>query len=134
MMPPVLTATPEAGAGHLAGPRPAPELRGQLDHLGQPGRPEGMPAADQAATRVDHEPGGVHAGGAGLGGRAGLAGREEAQRLEGVELLGGRGVVQLHQVGVVGPEPEGLPGRTRRPGSAGRGSRAVRFPSGPPNR
>ena len=37
-------------------------------------------------------------------------GREEAQRLQGVELLGGRGVVQLDEVGVVGPEPEGLPG------------------------
>ena len=134
MIPPVFTATPGAGPVDLAGAGPAAELRGQLDHLGQPGGAERVAAADQAAAGVHDEPGGVDAGGARLGGRPGLPGGEEAERLEGVELLGRGGVVQLDEVDVAGPEAEGLPGRLGRLASAGRGSRASRFPSGPPSR
>ena len=68
---------PDACPGDLAGARPAAELRGQLDHLGQPRGPQGMPAADQAAAGVDDQPGRVDAGGAGLGGRTGLPGAKK---------------------------------------------------------
>ena len=123
-----------AGPVDLAGAGAAAELGGQLDHLGQPGGAQRVAPPDQAAARVDDEAGRVDTGGAGLGGRPGLARREEAERLEGVELLGRRGVVQLDQVDLVGPERRRPPRPPRRPGSAGRGSRASRFPSGPPTR
>ena len=63
----------------LPGARPAPELRGQLDHLRQAGGPERVATTDEAAAGVHHETGGVDAGGARLGGGSRLTGGEEAE-------------------------------------------------------
>ena len=100
----------QACAGDLAITRPTTKLRGQLDHLGQAGGAERVPAPDEATARVHDETGGVDAGGARLGRRPGLARTEETERLEGVELLGGRGVVQLDHIGIARAEPERFPG------------------------
>ena len=61
MMPPVFTASPSR-APRPGALRPAAELGGQLDHLGQPGGPQRVPAPDQAAAGVDDEPGRVDPG------------------------------------------------------------------------
>ena len=47
----------QACPGDLAVTGPAPELRGQLDHLRQAGGPERMAAADEAAARIDDQTG-----------------------------------------------------------------------------
>ena len=124
----------QAGPADLACPGTSTDLRGELDHLGQPGGPERMPPSDQSATRVHHETGAVHPGEAGFGGRAGLSRPEEPERLEGEDLLGCGGIVQLDQIEVVGTEAPGFPCGLGGLGRGDRGSRAVHFRSGPPNR
>jgi hypothetical protein len=101
----------QSGLLDLALAAAAPELVGQLDDLGQTGGTEGMAAPEQATAGVDHEARGVDRGHPGLCRRSGFAVAEEAERLEGIDLLCRRGVVQFDHVGVVGPEAEGLPGR-----------------------
>ena len=46
-----------AGPRHLASPRPAAELRGQLDHLRESRGSEGVAPTDEAAAGVHDEPG-----------------------------------------------------------------------------
>ena len=114
MMPPVLTATPSRAPCTWRAAGPAPQLGDQLGDLGEPGGAQRVAPGHQAAARV-------HArrrrrrrsvSPATVAGPA-APGREEAERLEGVELLGAGGVVQLDHVDVGRAEAEVLPGRRR---------------------
>ena len=52
----------QPGPVHLAGAGPAPELGDQLDDLGDAGRAQRVAPADQAAARVDGQPGAADGG------------------------------------------------------------------------
>ena len=109
MMPPELTARPNRARPTW---RPTARPRNWLANSttwASPVAPRGCPGPP-GRRGVDHQSGCVDAGVARFGGRAGLPDREEPERLEGVDLLGRRGVVQLDQVDVGGAHAGGFPG------------------------
>ena len=83
-----------------------------------PVAPSGCPRPTSPPLELTTSPGAVHPGVPGLGGRSRLARPEEPERFEGVELLGCRGVVQLDQVEVVGPDSPCFPRRVGGLGEA----------------
>ena len=130
IMPPVLAATANRAPSTWRRTGLAPQLGDELDHLGDAGGTQRVAPADQPTARVDGHPAAADGGVAGDGGRPGVARLVEPERLEGVELLGAGGVVQLDDVDVgrVDARPRPRPRRPSRPGA--RGSRCRRCPTG----
>src|SRR5690349_1613616 len=85
----------------LAAGRLLTQVLDELEHLADTGRADRVPARDQPATRVHRRAAASDRRVARQRGRTGPTRVVEAQRLEGVELLGAGGVVQLDQVDVV---------------------------------
>src|SRR6266550_4069573 len=109
----VVVAEGDGGAGNLTGASLVAKLSEDLRGLGDAGGAERVPAADEAASRIDHDVATVIAA-SGRHERSGLALLAEAQLLVGDQLGDGEAVVDLGDVDIAGPDPGHPVGRFSR--------------------
>ncbi len=110
IMPPVLAAMASRAPSTWRRPARCRSWAVELDHLGDAGGAQRVAAGHEPAARVDGDPAAPDRGVPGQGGRPGVARLEEAEGLEGEELLGARGVVELDDVDVGRVDPGVVPG------------------------
>ena len=118
MMPPVLAAVAILAPGTWRRPASPRSWVASSTTWASPVAPQGMASGHEAPRGVDRDPAPADRRVAGHRGRPGVARLEETQRLEGVELLGAGGIVELDDVHVLGSYPGGVPRRAGRLGQA----------------
>jgi len=105
----VLTVAPNRAPSDLATPGVTPQLLGDLDHLAHAGGPDRVTSRHQTTAGVDHQATATDGSLTSQRGRARGTELVEAERLEGVQLLGAGGVVKLDDVDVVRADRRLLP-------------------------
>ena len=118
IMPPVLAATANRAPATWRGPASSRSWATSSTTWAMPVAPSGWPRLTRPPLVLTVTPGAPEGGVAGRGGGPGVAGLVEPERLEGADLLGAGGVVQLDHVDVGRVDARGVPGRGGRLGQA----------------